>query len=70
MLGIKMSERDARCAMKFVVLLREKGNEATLREIEAIPFAVETEIKMENASKQNLQKMELLPQDNGVQETK
>jgi hypothetical protein len=48
MLGIKMSERDARCALKFVELLREKGTDATLREIERIPFKVEEEIRSES----------------------
>lgn len=59
MLGIKMSDRDARCVMRFVILLRERGNEATLREVEAIPFAVETEIKMEVAANQRPMKLEL-----------
>ena len=62
MLGIKMSERDARCAMKFVILLREKGNDATLREVEAIPFAVETEIKLENSANQSNPKLQLADQ--------
>jgi len=73
MLGIKMGERDARCVMKFVVLLREKGTGATLCEVEAIPFEVERELKAEAANAQHLNKMELLPpngEQSPVKETK